>query len=141
MRIRQPAAALALLVLSGGCANPFKQIYPGMTRQQVIERMERAPSRTELFEDDYSAWYYGEDQCLLFREELVVAKQQTEVTTNVKTPIGSLREELKPQCLPPGVTRPPRVEREIDVRLPQGVGARGRHTQGEEKPKDDPERN
>ena len=58
----------------------------------------------------------------------------------VKTPVGSLREELKPQCLPPGVTRPPRVEREVDVRLPHGIGAKGRQTQGEEKPRDEPER-
>ncbi|WP_052519073.1 hypothetical protein [Archangium violaceum] len=141
MRIRETAAALTLLFLSSGCANRFKQLYPGMTRQQVVEQMERAPSRTELFEDGYSAWYYGEDQCLLFQQDVVVAKQRTEVTTNVKTPLGSLREELKPQCLPPGVTRPRRVEREVDVRLPQGVGVQGRQVQGEEKPREEPERN
>ncbi len=120
MRVVPPWAAVALLVLGGACASPFKHVYPGMTEAQVAEVMEEAPSRTDVFEEDYAAWYYGEDRCLLLHEGVVVAKQQTEETTAVSTPIGSLREEIRAQRLPPGVSRPEQRGREIDIRLPAG---------------------
>jgi hypothetical protein len=120
MRILPLPAAVALLALTAACSSPFKRIYPGMTEAQVSAVMEQAPSRTDLFEEDYAAWYYGEDHCLLLHEGVVVAKQQTEETAAVSTPVGTLREELRAQCLPPGVARPEQRKREIDIHLPDG---------------------
>lgn len=91
-----------------------------MTEAQVSAVMEQAPSRTDLFEGNYAAWYYGEDRCVLLHEGQVVAKQQTEETTEVSTPWGTLREERLAQCLPPGGSRPERRGHEIDIRLPGG---------------------
>jgi hypothetical protein len=91
-----------------------------MTQAQVVALMDEAPSRTDLFEEDYAAWYYSEDRCVLLHEGVVVAKQQTEKTMEVSTPLGTLREEIRAQCLPPGVSRPERRGREIDIRLPAG---------------------
>ncbi|HZH13065.1 MAG TPA: hypothetical protein VE057_01750 [Archangium sp.] len=110
--MKQSLAILVLAVCSG-CANHFKQLYPGMTGQQVAEVMTSGPSRTEEFPEGYSAWYYGDEQCLLLRDNTVVAKQETEGKSEVYTPLGFVREEIHAQCLPPGVSRPERREREI----------------------------
>lgn len=134
MRTLPFSAAVALLAMAGACSSPFKHIYPGMTEAQVAALMEKAPSRTDVFEGDYAAWYYSEDRCVLLHEGIVVGKQQTEKTTAVRTPLGTLREEIRAQCLPPGISRPERRGREVDIRLPAGSI---RHEQELEQPTED----
>lgn len=111
-------AVLVSLTLTAGCASRFRQLYPGMSGAQVASTMESGPTRTEQFEGGYTAWYYGEDQCVLLQEDKVVSKQETQQGTAVNAPIISVRETLRAQCLPPGVERPER--REVDINLPGG---------------------
>lgn len=107
------------LPLMAGCASRFRQIYPGMSGAQVASVMESGPTRTEQFEGGYSAWYYGEDQCVLLQEDKVVSKQETQQGSSVQAPLISVNETLRAQCLPPGVQRPAR--RDVDIYLPGGT--------------------
>lgn len=90
--MRLPPLLLAVAALATGCASSpkpnFQAIYPGMHTRQVVEAMRSGPSRAQEFGDGSSAWYYGEDQCVLIRDEKVVSKQQTQEST---TPVGTFQ--------------------------------------------------
>jgi hypothetical protein len=93
------------LVGAVGCAPAFTRIYPGMTGDEVVKTMGRGPSRAESFNNsDYAAWYYGEDSCLLMKQNTVVAKEITQKGTAVNTPLGGYTELQRAQCVPPGTT-------------------------------------
>jgi hypothetical protein len=111
-------AALAAVPLVAGCAGGFRRLQPGMTTSQVVEAMRREPTRTEQFEQGYAAWYYGEDSCLLLKEDTVVSMQESEAAETVLTPVGMVDERVLAQCLPPGVERPQR--RAVRVQPPMG---------------------
>jgi hypothetical protein len=116
-RMTQVAAVL-VLPLTAGCSNAFRQIYPGMSGAQVAEVMKSGPTRTEQFDGGYSAWYYGEDRCVLLEGDRVVSKQQSQKGDSVNTPFVTVNEKIRAQCLPPGVERVP--EREVRIDTPLG---------------------
>ncbi len=106
-----------------GCATQkhFSRIYPGMTAEQVTKEMKKGPDKTNLFQEDYSAWYYGTDRCLLMKQGVVVSKNQTEEKRNVEVIVpqaggsgfGGYKEEIKAECIPPGVASNATTERTI----------------------------
>ena len=111
---------LAATVLATGCASSpkpnFQAIYPGMHTRQVVEAMHSGPSRAQEFGDGSSAWYYGEDRCLLIRDEKVVSKQQTQESTSVEAVVVSIKNSTKALCAPAG-TAEATSEQEISTPL------------------------
>lgn len=98
------AVALSFVALSG-CATTksrFNQVYPGMSSQEVAQTMEKGPSRAQEFKDGSTAWYYGEDLCVLIRQDKVVAKEQTQARTRVDAVVVSLEDSRKALCAPEG---------------------------------------
>lgn len=115
MRLRPLLLAAAAIT---GCASSpkpnFSAIYPGMHSKQVVEAMLGGPSRSQEFSDGSSAWYYGEDQCVLIRDETVVSKQQTQETTSVDAVVVSIKNSTKATCAPAGMGEA-KSEQEIDT--------------------------
>ncbi|MCP3103469.1 outer membrane protein assembly factor BamE [Myxococcus sp. K15C18031901] len=107
----------ALAVAATGCASSggFHKLYPGMTSQQVVEAMGSGPSRAQEFPDKSTAWYYGDDRCVLMRDDKLVTKATTEERTSVDTPIVSVRSTSKALCAPEGYDAEARSEQEIDT--------------------------
>jgi hypothetical protein len=117
LRLRPLLLAAAAAAITGCASSPkpnFAAIYPGMHSQQVVEAMLSGPSRSQEFSDGSSAWYYGEDQCVLIRDEKVVSKQQTQENTSVDTVVVSLKSSTKATCAPPGMAET-KSEQEIDT--------------------------
>jgi len=107
----------ALAITATGCASSggFHKLYPGMSSQQVVEAMGSGPSRAQEFPDKSTAWYYGEDRCVLMREDKLVSKSTTEERSSVDTPIVSVRSTSKALCAPEGYAAEARSEQEIDT--------------------------
>jgi hypothetical protein len=108
---------LAAAALAGCASSPkpnFAAIYPGMHSKQVVEAMLSGPTRSQEFSDGSSAWYYGEDQCVLIRDEKVVSKQETQENTSVDAVVVSLKSSTKATCAPPGMAEA-KSEQEIDT--------------------------
>jgi hypothetical protein len=109
------------LLAATGCTSRFAKISPGMTSQQVNVLMERGPDRVRPYPvGEYSAWYYGDDQCLLMQSDKVVGKSETEENSRVYTPVGNVTTETKAQCAPPGFEQP--AQTETKVYTPYGGG-------------------
>ncbi|WP_426730723.1 hypothetical protein [Myxococcus faecalis] len=123
MRTVLLVAALA----ASGCAGPggFQKLYPGMTSREVVEAMGQGPTRAHEFPDRSSAWYYGDDQCVLMREDKLVAKSTTRERTAVDTPIVSIRDTAKAVCAPEGYAIETRGEQRIDTPFGSFKGSLG----------------
>ncbi|RKH63762.1 hypothetical protein [Corallococcus aberystwythensis] len=115
----RPALLSALLALAAtGCAAPgFEKLYPGMTAAQVADTMGKGPARAQEFGDGSAAWYFDEDHCVLMRDQVLVAKSTTETRTAVRTPVGTLEDQDKAWCGPPGTDG----RREQTVKTPFGT--------------------
>ncbi|RKG73990.1 hypothetical protein [Corallococcus terminator] len=100
----RPSLMTAVLALATtGCATSgFEQLYPGMTPAQVANTMGRGPARAQEFQDSSSAWYFDEDHCVLMRDNVLVGKSTTQTRTAVHTPVGTLKDQDKAFCGPPG---------------------------------------
>ena len=117
MRLRPLLLAAAAATITGCASSPkpnFAAIYPGMNSQQVVQAMQGGPTRSQEFSDGSSAWYYGEDQCVLIRDEKVVSKQETQENTSVDAVVVSLKNSTKATCAPPGMAEA-KSEQEIDT--------------------------
>ncbi len=117
MSLRPLLCAAAVAAVAGCASSPkpnFDAIYPGMHSRQVVEAMQGGPSRAQEFGDGSSAWYYGEDQCVLIREDKVVSKERTQENTTVDAVVVSLKNSRKASCAPPGLAKE-RNEQEIDT--------------------------
>ncbi|NBD13424.1 MULTISPECIES: hypothetical protein [Corallococcus] len=111
---------LVLALAATGCAAPgFDKLYPGMTAAQVADAMGKGPARAQEFQDGSSAWYFDEDHCVLMRDQVLVAKSTTETRTAVRTPVGTLEDQDKAWCGPPGTDAQGR--REQTVQTPFGT--------------------
>ncbi|MBZ4421739.1 outer membrane protein assembly factor BamE [Myxococcus sp. RHSTA-1-4] len=109
--------AAALAFAAAGCATSggFDKLYPGMSSQQVVEAMGSGPSRAQEFPDKSTAWYYGEDRCVLMREDKLVAKATSEDNTSIDTPVVSVRDTSKALCAPEGYVSSEKRQQEIDT--------------------------
>lgn len=117
MHLRPLLLAAAAAAVTGCASSPkpnFDAIYPGMHSQQVVEAMQGGPSRAREFGEGSTAWYYGEDQCVLMREDKVVSKERTQENTSVDAVVVSLKNSTKAMCAPPGMGEA-RSEQEIDT--------------------------
>jgi hypothetical protein len=117
LRLRLLVLATATAAASGCASSPkpdFRSIYPGMHSRQVVEAMRGGPSRAQEFGDGSSAWYYGEDQCVLIRDEKVVSKQETQESTAVDAVVVSVKSSTKATCAPVGMAEA-RSEQEIST--------------------------
>lgn len=119
MILKRNAIAVVIgLVFLSACAttgSKFAKIYPGMMADEVAKTMERGPSRVEPFPEGYASWSYGDDRCLLVKDEKVVAKDETQVKGSIDTPWGGAKERKLAQCVPPGQAKSKKVEREIET--------------------------
>lgn len=102
MSFKSLVCALLGSTLLLGCASAFSRITPGMTSFQVAEVMGNGPSRAQEFRDGSVAWFYGADQCVLIRNDVVVGKEVTEHQRGLSTPWVSLSQERPAQCAPAG---------------------------------------
>src|SRR4051812_4975197 len=79
---------LSALVLALGCSSSskrFEEITPGMTMEDVKKAMNQGPTRFETLAatgssatpSGYESWYFGDDQCVLFKDQKVVSKDVT----------------------------------------------------------------
>lgn len=98
---RAPFAASLLVLLALGCATRFGRIAPGMTSAEVAQLMQGEPTRTEQFEGDYTALYYGQDRCVLMQGDRVVDKDETRVRVIVASSAGAASERTPARCVPP----------------------------------------
>ena len=117
MRLRPLLLAAAAAAITGCASSPkpnFAAIYPGMHSQQVVQAMQGGPTRSQEFSDGSAAWYYGEDQCVLIRDEKVVSKQETQENTSVDAVVVSLKNSTKATCAPAGMAEA-KSEQEIDT--------------------------
>ena len=112
---------LLFAAASTGCASlhsRFNSVYPGMSSASVVETMKSGPSRAKEFSDGSTAWYYGEDLCMLMREDKVVAKERTLEKTKVDAVVVALQDSEKAMCAPPGMAE---TRREQSIRTPVGT--------------------
>lgn len=118
MRIRHLLLAATVAAITGCASGPrpnFNAIYPGMTSQQVVQSMQGGPSKTQEYADGSNAWYYGEDQCVLLREDKVVSKRRTEEKETLSVVgVAAMRETHKAFCAPAGVAAP-KAAQELDT--------------------------
>ncbi len=110
-----------LLVLASttvtACAPGFRAIAPGMDSAQVSSAMGTGPSQVVPYNDGYATWYYGPDQCLLVRNNVVVAKDVTHRRGGISIPgVGGLSVNERAQCVPPGVQADPNETLNVGVR-------------------------
>ncbi len=121
MRLRLLVLAAATAAASGCASSPkpnFQSIYPGMHSRQVVEAMHGGPSRAQEFGDGSSAWYYGDDQCVLIRDEKVVSKEQTQEHTSVDAVVVSVKNSTKATCAPAGMAK---AKSEQEIVTPVGT--------------------
>ncbi|RKH34662.1 hypothetical protein D7Y13_33500 [Corallococcus praedator] len=117
----RPSLMIAVLALAAtGCATSgFEQLYPGMTPAQVASTMGKGPAHAQEYQDGSSAWYFDEDHCVLMRDNVLVAKSTTQTRTAVHTPVGSLKDQDKAFCGPPGAEG--NANREQTLQTPFGT--------------------
>jgi hypothetical protein len=114
--MRLSLVSAALVFVATGCATSgFDKLYPGMSSQQVVEAMGSGPSRAQEFPDSSTAWYYGDDRCVLMREDKLVSKATSEENAAINTPIVSVRDTTKALCAPEGYAAQEKREQEIDT--------------------------
>jgi hypothetical protein len=113
--------AAVMLVVSSGCATTesrFKKVYPGMSSASVAETMKGGPTRAQEFGEGSTAWYYGDDFCMLLRDDRVVAKESTRENISMNAGVVALKDVEKAQCAPPGMEG--EVRKEQMIRTPMG---------------------
>ncbi|MCP3137503.1 outer membrane protein assembly factor BamE [Pyxidicoccus xibeiensis] len=115
MRLSILTAALAFAAAGCATSGGFDKLYPGMSSQQVVEAMGSGPSRAQEFPDKSTAWYYGEDRCVLMREDKVVTKATTEENTTVDAKVITLRDTTKAMCAPAEYATTPKREQQLDT--------------------------
>lgn len=98
--------SIACLLLAG-CGG-YESIMPGMTAADAAKEMGGSVTRIEPFEGGYSASYFDNATCVLFKDDKVVGKdiatQQTQAIALGRIQAATVT-ICQPQCLPPGVTR------------------------------------
>jgi outer membrane protein assembly factor BamE (lipoprotein component of BamABCDE complex) len=117
LHLRPLLLAAAAAAITGCASSPkpnFSAVYPGMHSQQVVAAMQGGPTRSQEFSDGSAAWYYGEDQCVLIRDEKVISKQETQENTSVDAVVVSLKNSTKATCAPAGMAEA-KSEQEIDT--------------------------
>ncbi len=102
-------ASLALVCVSLSACGGYGNVAPGMTAAEVNKEMSMFPvSRIEPFGGGYSATYYANDTCVLFKEEKVVGKdeatEQRQAIALGNIGMGSVT-VCHAQCMPPGMFR------------------------------------
>ncbi|QSQ25250.1 hypothetical protein JY651_10100 [Pyxidicoccus parkwayensis] len=115
MRLLFLSAALAFATAGCATSGGFDKLYPGMSSREVVDAMGHGPTRAQEFPDQSTAWYYGEDRCVLMREDKVVSKATSEDNTSVDTPIVSVRDTSRALCAPEGYAGKEKREQEIDT--------------------------
>lgn len=118
MRFSFLTAALALAATGCATSGGFDKLYPGMSSQQVAETMGTGPSRAQEYPDTSTAWYFGEDRCVLMREDKLVSKATSEETSSLDTPLVSVRDTEKAFCAPEGYAK---AKREQEIETPFGT--------------------
>ena len=104
-----------VLVLAACAGNRFGKLYPGMTQDQVVKTMDGGPSEAQPYKDGYAAWYYGEDQCILFQNEKIVSKAESKDKGGLSI-LGVGAKQIQPaECVPPGEARTRKVERSVET--------------------------
>ncbi|WP_434390087.1 hypothetical protein [Melittangium boletus] len=121
MKLSSAFVVPMLLALSSGCASTesrFKKVYPGMSSASVAETMKGGPSRAQEFGEGSTAWYYGDDFCMLLRDDKVVAKESSSEKISMNAGVVALKDVQKAQCAPVGMEGEVRTEQMI--RTPMG---------------------
>lgn len=121
MKLSLKVVVPVVLAASLGCATTesrFNKVYPGMSSASVAETMKGGPSRAQEFGEGSTAWYYGEDFCMLLRDDKVVAKESTREIVSMNAGVVALKDVQKAQCAPPGMAGEARKEQMI--RTPVG---------------------
>lgn len=112
-----------VIALGFGCASQekrFEDIVPGMSVEDVRDTMKAGPSRFEnIANTNYSAWYWENEYCVLFKDQKVVAKDSRVESRNMSVGPGKYSEVHLPQCLAPGQTAESATERSVNI---PGIG-------------------
>lgn len=106
-----------------GCGG-YRSIAPGMSTAEVNKEMGGwTVDKIVPFGDGYSASYYNNDTCILFKDERVIAKDQGEERRNAIAlggmGIGAV-EVCHALCVPPNVSQ----QRQCDTSVYSGGGRR-----------------
>jgi hypothetical protein len=120
------ASLFSFACASGG--KHFDKVLPGMTMKQVRDEVSAGPSRFEVIENTpYTSWYWGDEMCVLFNGDKVVAKETAVEGNKVEIAGGSYESSTKAQCVAPGQSVKAGTERKINipgvgtVHIPEGI--------------------
>lgn len=110
------AMLLVCLTLTG-CAAGFRGISPGMTSAQVRDSMgDLGPTKVTPYHEGYSSWYYGDDQCLLMKDNVVVSKDVTSHRGGLAIRgVGGFSVAQQAQCSPPWVSAAPNTTLDVGI--------------------------
>lgn len=123
--MRTPFIIFGLLTIfvASGCASRearFENIVPGMSTEEVRKTMKGGPTRfEEVAQTEFTAWYWGEDQCVLFKGGKAVAKDSSQIGQSVKVGPGQYEEKRQALCLAPGKVAEGTTERIVNI---PGIG-------------------
>mgnify|MGYP001606823770 CR=1 FL=1 len=108
-----------VLIAASSCASmnkKFAKLYPGMTVGQINETLGRGPDLVEPYSDGYASWYYGEDRCILVKDEQLVTKDVSKETGGISVMgMGGASEKRLAECVPPGQQRTKKVVRSVET--------------------------
>jgi hypothetical protein len=111
------------IAFAAGCSSAskkFEDVTPGMTSDQVRHTMSDGPSRFEnLADSGYSSWYWGDDYCVLFKDDKVVAKDAAREGNSSSAKGVEYKETRKASCVAPGQTAKSSSDRSVNI---PGVG-------------------
>lgn len=103
----------ALCLALAGCGG-YHTITPGMTSADAAKEMRMFPTtRIEPMSDGYSATYYGNDSCILFKDDKVVGKDEAQQERQMVAVGGGGAGGVTvchALCVPPGWSRQRRCE-------------------------------
>ena len=97
-------ASIACFLLAG-CGG-YQSVMPGMTGLEASKEMGGETTRIEPFAGGYSAVYYDNGTCVLFKDDRVVGKDAgiTQTQAIALGRIGAATVTVcQPLCIPPGV--------------------------------------
>lgn len=110
------SAFVSLFCACATTSGKFDKIYPGMTAADVNKTMGKGPNSVKPFGDEYSAWYYGEDRCLLLKNGSVLTKEQSKKGSSLEVfGLGGFDSKTVAECVPPGYETEKKVKHKLDT--------------------------
>jgi hypothetical protein len=117
-----PTILLVVLALAAGCASQekkFERVVPGMSASAVQKNLGGPTRFGQVADTSFSTWYWGDEYCVLFRDDKVVAKDSATTGKSGNAGPASYEEKTRAECLAPGEVSKAKTDRTVTV---PGIG-------------------